>query len=211
MDLNGGPVPGMINLTNDDLYASHNQSPRNGSSRQGHNLSLNQNRNYRHPHLMDSYHKPINMSDYDDLPPSYDEVMKNTDNSKLYLNPLANTILTLDNVGNHLPDQLDSRPANQSADQLDADDQLSIDQAERGGQSAGTTHLEHSNHLTEANTSSNHHNSNQDSSNDPVSSNDACETNKAASNNAVCRPNDSSPSWESVNNDPNNNQSLAAR
>ena len=162
---------------------------------------------------MDSYHKAINMSDYDDLPPSYDEVMKNTDNSKLYLNPLANPIMTLDNV-THLTDQLDSqldgqldsRSANQSNDQLS--DQL--DHAERGGQSASScpeTNSNHSNHLEEVSAGFNH----SSNSNDPASSN-ACEMNKAAGNNVACRPNDSGASRESVNNDPNNNnQSLPVR
>lgn len=207
MDLNGSPsMTG--GLANENLFASHHQQRRNGPPRSSmtHNLSMNQNRNFRqHPHLMDSYHKA--MSEYDDLPPSYEEVMKNEDNSKLYLNPLANTMLTLNTMG-----QLTSAPPVRElnavrgpdlAIQLDADNPT-----ERGGQSSDANHPEqphpsdanHPNHLTQANNST-------DGRDDELA-------NKAASNNAVCQAIDacSSPNWDTLNNnDPNNNHSLAAR
>ena len=196
----------MITLTNENLYASHNQQLRNGPSRQSHSLSMSQNRNFRHPHLMD-YHKAINMGDYEDLPPSYDEVMKNEDNSKLYLNPLANTVVTLNGqLDSQTDGRIDGRSTDRPFDQLDAhhsdDVQLSVEHAERGAQSTGSTHQEPVSDTT------NHSASSHPNSNDSAGSN-GCDANKAASN---CHPNDSSASWNGANNnDPNNNHSLAVR
>ena len=235
MDLSGSPsLTGVVGLANENLYASHNHQLRNGPHRpsMSHNLSMNQNRNFRphpHPHLMD-YHKA--MAEYDDLPPSYDEVMKNEDNSKLYLNPLANTMLN-----SHLgsaPDAVRGLNAMSGSDlaiQLDAGDQLDIGhQADNPPQSDGQSDTNHPPHVSDVN----HPNySVQANHNATDGSNSGETTSKAASNNignntsnntsnhvnntsqnVVCQPNaDACPNWENSvnNNDPNNNHSLAAR
>lgn len=121
LDLNSGSITEVINLTNNNLYTNDGQL-RNGSRNNSRNQS--QFRHSQHRMLYTTYQK-YDTNAYDDLPPTYDEVMrmvKNEDNSKCFYLANVNN-LTEQQIDYPILEESSNFVQNNSADLINQTDQ----------------------------------------------------------------------------------------